>query len=160
MSVVEQKIRDLGLELPDASALVVKGLTIVGAVRTGNLVFVSGSTPMKDGKFVYLGKLGAELDVKTGYEAARLAMLNSLARLKAEIGDLDRVTRIVKVLGMVNSTPEFGQQPEVMNGASDLLVEVFGDRGRHARSAVGMGALPKNISVEVELIAEFDGEAR
>jgi len=123
----------------------------VGAVTVGELVFVSGHGPYRDGEFVYIGKLGRDLDVATGKESARLVMLNLLASLKAEIGELDRVRRVVKLLVMVNSDPAFGEQPAVANGASDLLVEIFGpDRGRHARSAVGMGALPFGISVEIE----------
>ncbi len=103
------------------------------------------------------GKLGADLTVEQGEEAARITMLNLLGSLKARIGELDRVTRVVKLLCMVNCTPEFGQQPAVANGASDLLVEVFGDKGRHARSAVGMATLPNNVSVEIEMIVEVQG---
>ena len=159
MSVIEQKIRDMGLDLPDSTELVVKGLQLVGAVRTGNLVFVSGCAPMQGGEFKFLGKLGHDMDVATGYAAAQLTILNSLSRLKGVIGDLDRVTRIVKVFGMVNCTPDFGDQPKVINGASDLLVKLYGERGRHARSAVGMVTLPRNISVEIEMIAEVEPDA-
>jgi enamine deaminase RidA (YjgF/YER057c/UK114 family) len=130
--------------------------TYVEAVRTGNLVFVAGHGPSKDGQLIYKGKLGRDVDVETGYQAAQLVCLNMLASLKVEIGDLDRVKRIVKLLGMVNCVPDFGQQPEVINGASDLLVHVFGERGRHARSAVGMAGLPRGISVEIEMIVEVD----
>lgn len=154
MSRAEARLRELGLELPAPPPAVG---SYVGAVRTGNLVFVSGHGPYRNGKFVYLGKLGRELDKETGYQAARLVMLNSLASLKAVIGDLDKVTRVVKLLGMVNSTPEFADQPFVINGASDLLTEIFGERGRHARSAVGMGALPLGISVEIEMVVEVSG---
>lgn len=154
MSRAEVRLRELGLELPAPPPPVAN---YVGAVRTGNLVFVSGHGPYRDGEFVYLGKLGRELDKETGYQAARLVMLNSLASLKAVIGDLDKVTRVVKLLGMVNSTPEFADQPFVINGASDLLTEIFGERGRHARSAVGMSALPFGISVEIEMVVEVSG---
>ncbi len=154
MSRAEVRLRELGLELPAPPPPVAN---YVGAVRAGNLVFVSGHGPYRDGGFVYLGKLGRELDKETGYQAARLVMLNSLASLKAVIGDLDKVTRVVKLLGMVNSTPEFADQPFVINGASDLLTEIFGERGRHARSAVGMGALPFGISVEIEMVVEVSG---
>jgi enamine deaminase RidA (YjgF/YER057c/UK114 family) len=130
--------------------------TYVEAVRTGNLVFVAGHGPSKDGQLIYKGKLGRDVDVETGYQAAQFVCLNMLASLKVEIGDLDRVKRIVKLLGMVNCVPDFGQQPEVINGASDLLVHVFGERGRHARSAVGMAGLPRGISVEIEMIVEVD----
>ena len=105
-------------------------------------------------QFTDIGKLGRDLDIDAGYQAARLVMLNCLASVKAETGDLDKITRIVKVLGMVNSAPGFEQQPAVINGASDLLIEIFGDRGRHARSAVGMAELPFGISVEIEMVVE------
>ena len=151
MSQVEAKLQAMGLELPAPPAPVAN---YVRAVRTGNLVFVSGHGPTRDGQLVYRGKLGADLDVETGYQAAQLVMLNCLASLKEEIGDLDRVTRVVKLLAMVNSAPDFGEQPEVINGASDLLVELYGERGRHARSAVGMASLPRQIAVEIEMIVE------
>ncbi len=126
----------------------------VSAVRTGNLIFLSGTGPyLPDGGLV-TGKLGGELTVEQGYAAARWAMLALLANLQAELGDLERVARVVKLLGMVNCTVDFTRQPEVINGASDLLVEVFGERGRHARSAVGMFALPRNIAVEIEMVVE------
>jgi enamine deaminase RidA (YjgF/YER057c/UK114 family) len=128
----------------------------VSAVSTGNLVFVAGHGPHRDGELIYKGKLGQDVDVERGYEAAQLVALNMLASLKAEIGDLDRVKRVVKLLGMVNCVPDFGQQPEVINGASDLLVDIFGERGRHARSAVGMASLPRGISVEIEMIVEVE----
>ncbi|HLN13932.1 MAG TPA: RidA family protein, partial [bacterium] len=126
----------------------------VRAVRVGDLVFLSGHGPTKDGAHAYRGKLGREFSVAEGYEAAKLVMLNCLASLKEAIGDLDRVRRIVKLLAMVNSTPDFVRQPEVINGASDLLVALYGDRGRHARSAVGMVALPFDIPVEIEMIVQ------
>jgi enamine deaminase RidA (YjgF/YER057c/UK114 family) len=151
MTQVEAKLAELGLELPTPPSPLAN---YVRAVRTGNLVFLSGHGPTRDGKPAYVGKVGADLDVETGYQAARLVMLNCLASLREEIGDLDRVTRVVKLLGMVNSAPDFGRQPEVINGASDLLVELFGERGRHARSAVGMASLPRGIAVEIELIVE------
>ena len=154
MSQVEDRLRETGFELPSPSRAIAN---YVGAVRTGNLVFVSGHGPAKDGRFTCTGKLGQDVDIETGYQAAQVVCLNMLASLKAEIGDLDRVRRIVKLLGMVNSAPDFDQQPEVINGASDLLVHIFGEqRGRHARSAVGMGALPRGISVEIEMIVEVE----
>lgn len=149
----EARLRELGIELPTPPAPVAN---YVRAVQTGNLVFVSGHGPTRDGKPVYVGKLGRDLTVEEGYQAARLVMLNCLASLKALIGDLDRVKRVVKLLGMVNSAPDFGDQPKVINGASDLLVELFGERGRHARSAVGMAALPMGIAVEIEMIVEVE----
>lgn len=153
MSQAEDRLREKGLELPPPPSPMA---TYVEAVRTGNLVFVAGHGPSKDGQLIYKGKLGRDVDVETGYQAAQLVCLNMLASLKVEIGDLDRVKRIVKLLGMVNCVPDFGQQPEVINGASDLLVHVFGERGRHARSAVGMAGLPRGISVEIEMIVEVD----
>jgi enamine deaminase RidA (YjgF/YER057c/UK114 family) len=150
----EARLAELGIELPQPAPAVAN---YVGAVRVGNIVFVSGHGPYRDGEYVYLGKLGRDLDVAAGREAARLVMLNLLASLRAEIGSLDRVRRVVKLLVMVNSDPDFGDQPQVANGASDLLTDVFGrERGAHARSAVGMGALPMGISVEIEAIFEVD----
>ena len=147
----EDRMRERGLTLPVPPSAVAN---YVGAVQAGNLVFVSGQGPIRNGEFAYVGKIGRELDVEEGYQAARLAALNCLSSLKQEIGDLARVKRIVKLLGFVNSAEGFTQQPAVVNGASDLLVEVFGEQGRHARAAVGMAELPFGISVEIELIAE------
>ncbi len=126
-------------------------------VRTGSLLFLSGHAPLLDGEYQYVGKVGREWDEADGYQAARLTALNMLATLKAELGDLGRVRRIVKLLGMVNCTEDFTRVPDVINGASDLLVEVFGDAGRHARSAVGMQQLHYGMAVEVEGIFEVDG---
>lgn len=149
----EQRLAELGYELPDPNPAVG---AYVGAVTVGNIVFVSGHGPYKDGEFVYKGKLGREVDVATGQAAAALTIVNLLASLKAEIGELGRVRRVVKLLVLVNSDPEFGEQPTVANGASELLVEVFGPkRGPHARSAIGMGALPFGIPVEIEGIFEI-----
>jgi len=151
VSKVEDRLTALGHTIPDPGPPVAN---FVNAVRTGNLVFVSGHGPRKDGQMFYTGKVGDEVDVETGRKAAELVMLNCLGSLKQEIGDLDRVVRVVKLLGMVNCTPDFDEQPKVINGASDLLVAAFGDAGRHARSAVGMSSLPFNISVEIEMIVE------
>ena len=150
----EQRLAELGHELPEPNPPVAN---YVGAVRVGNLVFVSGHGPYREGSgYVFKGKLGREVDVATGQKAAELTIVNLLASLKAEIGELDRVKRVVKLLVMVNSEPDFGEQPKVANGASDLLVEIFGpERGPHARSAVGMGALPFAIPVEIEGIFEI-----
>lgn len=147
-----RNLAKMGLTLPPAPTAVAN---YVGAVVAGKLVFVSGHGPVQNGELIYRGKLGREFTTAQGQEAARLVMLNCLATLKAAIGSLDRVRRVVKLLGMVNGTPEFTEQPQVINGASDLLVAVFGDRGRHARSAVGMGSLPFNIAVEIEMIVEI-----
>ncbi len=155
MAKAEARLRELGISLPESPPPVAN---YVRAVRAGNLVFVSGHGPREGGEYRYLGKLGRDLTTEQGYQAARLVMLNCLATLKEEIGDLDRVKRIVKLLGMVNSAPDFIQQPQVINGASDLLTAVFGEaRGKHARSAVGMGSLPMGISVEIEMIVEVEG---
>lgn len=147
----EARLLALGIELTTPSSPVAN---YVNAVRVGNLVFLAGKGPRKaDGEYV-TGKLGVDLTVDEGYEAARLVGVSQLAVLKAELGNLNKVKRIVKVLGMVNASPDFGDQPEVVNGFSDLMVEVFGDRGKHARAAVGMGSLPRGISVEVEMVVE------
>lgn len=150
---VEARLAEIGLELPAAPP---PAANYIRTVRTGNLLFVSGHGPHRDGKLHYLGKVGEDLTVEEGYQAARLVALNCLASVKEALGDLDRVKRVVKLLGMVNCTPEFTQQPEVINGASDLLVELYGEAGRHARSAVGMAALPRNISVEIEMVLEVE----
>jgi enamine deaminase RidA (YjgF/YER057c/UK114 family) len=149
----EERLRQLGLELPEPARPVAN---YVPAVRAGKLVFVSGQLCLVKGEVTYRGKVGAELTVEQGYEAARLATLNALAVLRAELGDLDRVRRVVRVFGAVNSAPGFNRQPQVVNGASDLLVEVFGEAGRHARTAVGVSELPMDSAVEVELTVEVD----
>ncbi len=153
MAVIEEKIKQMGITLPDTPAPIAN---YVPAVRTGNLLYLSGLGPAAraDGS-TPSGKVGQDLSVEEGYEAARLTGINILARLKGELGDLDRVNRIVKLLSMVNCTPDFTQPPTVANGCSDLMVEVFGDKGRHARSAVGMNALPNSIPVEIEMIVEI-----
>ncbi len=149
----EENLEALGIELPDAATPVAN---YVNAVRVGNLLFLAGKGPaMAPGKYV-TGKLGRDLAVEAGYEAARWVGINQLAVLKAELGDLSRVKRIVKVLGMVNAIPEFTDHSKVMNGYSDLMVEVFGEKGKHARSSVGMSSLPMNIAVEVEMIVEIE----
>jgi len=128
----------------------------VNAVRVGNLLFLAGKGPTKPDGSNITGKVGRDLTIEQGYEAARLTALNHLAVLKTELGSLNKVKRIVKVLGMVNCTEDFKDQPKVVNGYSDLMVEIFGDKGKHARSAVGMYALPMNIAVEVEVIVEIE----
>lgn len=149
----EERLRALAIELPTPPPPVAN---YVRAVTTGNLVFLAGHGPLKpDGTYV-TGKLGKDLTLEEGYEAARLTAIAMLASLKTEIGDLDRVRRIVKVTGMVNSDPTFTDQPKVINGCSDLLVEIFGDQGKHARAAVGMASLPIGIAVEIEMVVEVD----
>ncbi|MEQ8369876.1 MAG: RidA family protein [Alphaproteobacteria bacterium] len=150
---IEQRLADLGITLPDVRA---PGGNYVHAVRTGNLIFLAGKGPVRPDGSQATGKVGDDVSVDEAFTHARLVGLQLIAVLKQELGDLDRVRRVVKVLGMVNCTPDFGRQPAVINGCSDLFVEVFGDRGRHARSAVGMGALPNNITVEIEAIVEVE----
>lgn len=147
----EERLAQLGIELPRAPEPVAN---YVNGVRTGNLIFLAGKGPRRADGTEISGKLGTDLSVAQGYEAARLTAINQLAVLKEMIGELSRVVRIVKVLGMVNSDPSFVDQPAVINGFSDLMVEVFGERGRHARAAVGMASLPRGQAVEVEMIVE------
>ena len=146
---VENKLKAMGLELPDAAP---PPPGRAGAVKIGNVLFVGGHTPGPTHK----GKLGAEITVEQGYEAAREACLNCLADVKAVIGDLDKVKRVAKLLCMVNSMPDFGQQPLVANGATDLLSQLYGEAGAHARSAVGMAALPNDACIEIEMILEVE----
>lgn len=151
---IEEKLAEMGLALPEPPSALG---TYVGAVRTGNLVFVSGHGPYRlDDSTILNGKVGRDLTIEQAYEVAKAVMLNCLASLKRELGDLDHVTRVVKLLGMVNCTEDFTDHPKVINGASDLLVSLYGDAGRHARSAVGMQQLPMNIPVEIELIVEVE----
>jgi len=151
----EQRLQELGIELATPTSPMAN---YVNAVRTGNLLYLAGKGPGLPGKPLPTGKVGRDLTVEQAYGHARETGLSLIAVMKAELGDLDRVKRIVKVLGMVNAIPEFGNQPEVINGCSDLFVEVFGDRGRHARSAVGMGSLPRGIPVEIEVIVEIEAD--
>ena len=146
---VENKLKEMGLELPVAAP---PPPGRAGAVRGGNILFVGGHTPGQ----AYLGKLGAGFTVEQGYEAARQACLNCLADVKAVIGDLDKVKRVAKLLCMVNSAPDFGQQPQVANGATDLLTQLYGEAGAHARSAVGLAALPNGACIEIEMILEVE----
>ena len=150
---IENRLKDMGIELPPAVSPVAN---YVPAVRSGHLVFLSGHGPFDETGALITGKVGADLTAEQGYQAARRVGIGLLGSLKAEIGDLDNVNRVVKLLGMVNCGPEFTDQPKVINGASDLLVEIFGDKGKHARSAVGMNALPMNIAVEIEMIVEVE----
>ena len=151
----EARLRELGIELPPVPPPMG---TYVRAVRVGNLLFLAGHGPRQDGKHVYIGKVGRELTVEEGARAARLVGLGLLASTREALGSLDRVKRVVKVLGMVNCTEGFGDQPKVVNGFSDLILELWGpERGKHARSAVGMAALPFGICVEIEAEVEIDG---
>ena len=146
---IEDRLQELGITLPAISP---PGGQYVHCVQTGNLLFLAGKGPRGS-----KGKVGQDVTVEQAYQDARDVGLQLIAVMKDAVGDLDKVTRIVKVLGMVNATPDFGQQPQVINGCSDLFVEVFGEKGRHARSAVGMGSLPSQITVEIEVIVEVEG---
>ena len=146
---IENKLKSMGLTLPDTSP---PPPGRAGAVRIGNILFVGGHTPGPD----HRGKLGAEISIEQGYEGARQACLNCLADVKGVIGDLDKVKRVAKLLCMVNCTPDFGQQPQVANGATELLSALYGDAGAHARSAVGMGSLPNGACIEIEMILEIE----
>jgi len=149
---IDARLLELGITLNEPSKPVGN---YVNSVQTGNLIYMAGLGPLGPNGYI-TGKLGQDLSIAEGYDAARYTAISQLTALKAEIGDLNKVKRIVKVFGMVNSTPTFTQQPAVINGFSDLMVAVFGDRGRHARAAVGMVALPMNICVEIEMIVEVE----
>jgi len=154
---VEKRIEELGIKLKEPSRPVAN---YVNAVRAGNLIFMAGKGPTKQDGTLVKGKVGSELTIEDGYEAASLVAYAQLSVLKSEIGDLNDVVRIVKVLGMVNCDSDFENQPEVINGFSDVMVEVFGERGKHARAAVGMGSLPRNIAVEIEMIVEVRNDSK
>jgi len=147
----ELRLKELGIELPAAPKPVAN---YVPVVRVGDLLFLSGVLPSKEGQLVMTGKLGADVSIEQGVAAAKLAVLNALAIVKAEAGSLDRVKRIVKMVGHIASAPGFTDQPQVLNGASDLLVAVFGEAGRHARVAVGAAELPRQSPIEIELIVQ------
>lgn len=149
----DKKLKDLGIELSAPSKPVAN---YVKAVRSGNLLYLSGHGPTKADGTNITGKVGKDLTTEQGYDAAKQVGVAILSTLKAELGDLNKVKRVVKVLGMVNCTENFVDQPKVMNGFSDLMVAVFGEKGKHARSAVGMYALPSNIAVEVEIVVELE----
>jgi enamine deaminase RidA (YjgF/YER057c/UK114 family) len=149
---IEQRLDSLGITLKVPT--LPKGINIALAVKTGNLIYLSGNGPRTNDGVRITGKVGTDLTVEEGYDAARITAINHIAILKSEIGDLNKVVRIVKVLGMVNADSSFTQQPAVINGYTDLMVEVFGERGRHARSAVGMASLPFNLACEVEAIVQ------
>ena len=150
----ERRLAELGINLPEAAKPLAN---YVPWVRTGNLVFISGQGPIEGGKVLYPGTLGKDVSLEDGAKSARLCAINVLAQIKDAVGgDLDKVKRVVKLLGFVNATADFKDHPKVINGASDLMVEVFGDKGRHARSAVASPSLPMGISTEVEAIVEVE----
>ena len=154
MGKIDDRLAEMGIEVPTPAAPVAN---YVGWVRTGNLVITAGQVPLKDGEFMYQGRVGAEVSVEDAAQAARICGINLIAQAKDACGgDLDKIKRVVKLVGFVNGVPEFGDQPKVVNGCSDLMVEVFGDKGKHARSAVGAGSLPLNVSVEIEGIFEVE----
>ncbi len=150
MSQIEERLKELGYELPECPTPVA---AYVPAALVNGFVYASGQTPYVDGVLKYKGKVGREVSEEEAYEAAKICALRLIAELKYAVGDLDRVERIVKVNGFVNSTGDFGGQPKVVNGASELLEKVFGEKGKHARSAIGVSTLPADAPVEVELIA-------
>ena len=150
---IEARLKELGIELPQATAPIAN---YVPYTISGNIVVVSGQVSVRNGKAEFIGKLGREISINDGQQAARLCALNILAHLKAAAGgDLDRVKRVLRVGGFVNCTPEFTNMPQVVNGASDLMVQVFGEAGKHARAVVGVSALPLGVAVEVEAMAEL-----
>jgi enamine deaminase RidA (YjgF/YER057c/UK114 family) len=149
----ETNLKEKGIVLTPPSVPVAN---FVNAVRVGNLIYLSGKGPVKSDNIYITGKVGRDLSIEQGYEAARLTAISHLGVLKNELGSLNKVKRIVKVLGMVNCTEDFKDQPKVINGYSDMMVAIFGEKGKHARSAVGMYALPFNMAVEVEVIVEVD----
>ena len=151
MSTPEERLAELGLSVPDVPKPVA---AYIPALRTGNYVYTSGQLPMRDGQLMLTGKVGGEVSQEEAVECARQCGLNALAAVRAEVGELSAVKRIVKVVAFVASTPDFTGQPQVANGVSELLGEVFGEAGRHARSAVGVPVLPLDSPVEVELIVE------
>lgn len=148
---IESRLRELGLTLPEPPKPVAAYLP---ALRVGDLLFLSGTTCYVDGSLLFTGRLGKELSVEQGYAAAQQTMLNLLSVVKAELGDLDCVQQIVKVNGYVNSAPDFDRQPAVINGASELLEKIFGSRGRHARTSIGVSDLPGHIPVEIEMVLQ------
>jgi enamine deaminase RidA (YjgF/YER057c/UK114 family) len=150
--MIEEALSSLGIVLPSPPA---PAGSYVPVVVTGNLAFVAGQIPMEAGRVKFTGKVGKDLPIEAGQQAARLCTINALAQLKVALGNLDRVKQVVKVTGFVNCEPTFTEQPKVVNGSSDLLVQVFGERGKHARAAVGVSSLPLDSAVEVEFVAEI-----
>jgi enamine deaminase RidA (YjgF/YER057c/UK114 family) len=152
MSLIEARLKTLGVTLPTPPLPVA---SYVPCTISGNIVFVSGQIPIADGAIKYVGKLGVDVPMETGQAAAQLCAINVLAQLKSAIGDLDRVVKCLKLGVFINAAPDYSQHPEVANGASDLIAAVFGDAGKHARAAVGVGSLPRGVAVEVEAIFEI-----
>jgi len=152
MSDLEKKLKELGLSIPEAPKPVA---AYVAGVKTGDFIYTSGQIPLVNGEVKYKGKVGVDVSTDKAYEAAKLCALNCLGVVKSLIGDLDQIEQIVKVVGFVNSAPDFTAQPQVVNGASDLLGKIFGDKGAHARSAVGVNSLPLDSTCEVEIVVKI-----
>ena len=150
--MIEEKLKELGIEIPTPPN---PAGSYIPVVTTGNLAFVSGQIPMKDGKVVFEGKVPENQSVDSARDAAKICIINGLAQLKANLGSLDKITKFVRISGFVNSNSNFTEQPKVINAASDLLVEVFGDMAKHSRIAVGVASLPLNSTVEIDMIVEF-----
>ena len=150
--MIEEKLKELGIEIPTPPN---PAGSYIPVVTTGNLAFVSGQIPMKEGKVVFEGKVPENQSVDSARDAAKICIINGLAQLKANLGSLDKITKFVRISGFVNSNPNFAEQPKVINAASDLLVEIFGDMAKHSRIAVGVANLPLNSTVEIDMIVEF-----
>jgi len=153
MKDFEARLKELGLSLPEIPPA---AGAYVPAVQSGNLIFCSGQGPYKNGTFAYIGKVGDNLSLEDGYQAARIAVLNCLAEICSLIGSLNKIKRVVQIRGFVNSAPEFHDQPKVVNGASELVLDIFGNAGKHARCALGTSNLPMNIPVEIEMVVEIE----
>ena len=149
--MIEDKLRELSIDLPTPPS---PAGSYIPVVTTGNLAFVSGQIPMKEGKVVFEGKVPNEQSLDAARDAAKICIINGLAQLKANLGSLDKITKFVRISGFVNSNPEFTEQPKVINAASDLLVEIFGDMAKHSRIAVGVASLPLNSTVEIDMVVE------
>jgi enamine deaminase RidA (YjgF/YER057c/UK114 family) len=149
--MIEERLEELGVKLPNPPT---PAGSYVPAIRTGNLLFISGQIPMEDGKVIFTGKVSDD-NLETAQKSARMCAINILAQIKRELGDLNKVSKIVRLSGFVNSVPEFAQQPKVINPASDLFFEIFGENGKHSRIAVGVSSLPLNSMTEIDAIVEF-----
>ena len=150
--MIEDRLRELSIELPTPPS---PAGSYIPVVTTGNLAFVSGQIPMKEGKVIFEGKVPEQQSLESARDAAKICIINGLAQLNANLGSLDKITKFVRISGFVNSNPEFTEQPKVVNAASDLLVEVFGDMAKHSRIAVGVASLPLNSTVEIDMVVEF-----
>ena len=150
--MIEDRLRELSIELPTPPS---PAGSYIPVVTTGNLAFVSGQIPMKEGKVIFEGKVPEQQSLESARDAAKICIINGLAQLKANLGSLDKITKFVRISGFVNSNPEFTEQPKVINAASDLLVEIFGDMAKHSRIAVGVASLPFNSTVDIDMVVEF-----